>query len=75
MKNCIKTPVGKFMTNEVSKRLWMHLTVDSITNLLLVAEKNMILIVCNRLSKIAYLVVITEEMSAERLARLFRDNM
>ena len=49
--------------------------VDFITKLLLVAEKDTILVMCNRLSKMAYFVVIIEEMSTEGLAWLFRDNM
>ena len=43
--------------------------------LLLVAEKNAILVVCDRLSKMTYLVVTTEETSAEGLVRLFRNNV
>ncbi len=49
--------------------------VDFITNLLLVAKKNAILVVCNRMSKITHFVAITKGMLAERLARLFRDNV
>ena len=49
--------------------------VDFITKLLLVVGKNAILVVCNRLSKIAHLVAATEGMLVEDLARLFRDNM
>jgi len=49
--------------------------VDFITKLLLVARKDMILMVCNRLSRITYFVTTTEETLAEELARLFRDNM
>jgi len=51
------------------------LTVNFITKLLLVAEKDAILVVCNRLSKMAYFVATTEGTLAEGLARLFRDNM
>jgi len=54
---------------------WLHLTVDFITKLLLIVEKNKILVVCDQLSKIAYFVVMTEKTSAERLARLFKDNI
>jgi len=43
--------------------------------LLIVARKNVILVVCNRLSKIVHFVATTKGMSAEGLARLFRDNM
>ena len=53
----------------------MHLMVDFIIKLLLVAEKNIILVVCDRLSKMAYFVTITEGISAKGLVRLFRDNM
>ena len=63
------------MTNEVLERLWTHLTVDFITKLLLVAEKNMILVVCDRLSKMAHFMTMTEGTLAEGLARLFRDNV
>jgi len=67
--------VGKLKLSEVPKKLWTHLTVDFITKLLLVAGKDTILVVCNRLSKIMYFVATTEETSAEGLARLFRDNI
>jgi len=40
-----------------------------------VAEKDAILVVCNRLSKIAHFVATTKGTMAEVLARLFRDNM
>ena len=53
----------------------MHLTVDFITKLLLVAGKYAILVVCNRLSKMIHFMAITEETSVEELARLFRDNV
>jgi len=43
--------------------------------LLLVAGKDTILVVCNRLSKMMNFVATTEETSVEGLARLFRDNM
>ena len=49
--------------------------VDFITKLLLVAKKNVILVVSNRLSKMMYFVTTMEETSAEGLARLFRDNV
>jgi len=40
-----------------------------------VVEKNAILVVCNRLSKMTYFMVTTEGISAEGLVRLFRDNV
>ena len=61
--------------NKVLEKLWTHLTVDFITKLLLVARKDAILVVCNRLSKMTHFVAITEGTIAEGLARLFRDNV
>ena len=49
--------------------------MDFITKLLIVVRKDAILVVCDRLSKITHFVAITERMSAEELARLFRDNV
>ena len=49
--------------------------MDFITKLLLVAGKDTILVVCDRLSKIRHFVTTTEGTSAEGLAQLFRDNM
>ena len=48
--------------------------MDLITKLPLVAGKNAILVVCNKLSKITHFVATTEETLAERLARLFQNN-
>jgi len=75
IKNCTEVLVGKLIVNEIPERLWIYLTVDFITKLLLVVEKNMILVVCDRLSKISYFMATVEETSAEGLTRLFRDNM
>jgi len=49
--------------------------VDFITKLLLVAGKDAILVVCDRLSKMTHFVTTTERTSAKELARLFKDNM
>ena len=43
--------------------------------LLLVAGKNAILVVYDRLLKIAHFMVTMEETTAERLVRLFRNNV
>jgi len=53
----------------------MHILVDFITKLPIVAGKDAILVVCNRLSKIAHFIVTTKKMTAKELARLFRDNV
>ena len=41
----------------------------------MVARKDAILVVCDRLFKIIYFVATTEGMLVKELARLFRDNM
>ncbi len=55
------------MANEISERLWTYLIVDFITKLL-VAEKDAILVVCNRLSKMVYFVAIMEGTLVEELS-------
>jgi len=49
--------------------------VNFITKLPLVAGKDSILVVCNRLSKMIYFVATTKRTLAEGLARLFRNNI
>jgi len=71
MKNRTETLAGKLMINEILERTWTHLMVDLITKLPLVVEKDMILVVCNRLSKMIHFVATTEETTAKGLARLF----
>jgi len=49
--------------------------VDFITKLPIVAGKDAILVVCDRLSKMMHFVATIEGTTAEVLARLFRDNI
>ena len=49
--------------------------VDFITKFPLVARKNIILVVCDRLSKIIHFVATIEEMLVEELAQLFKNNV
>jgi len=51
MKNRTEEPAGKLKLSEVPKKPWTHLTVDFITKLLVVAGKDVVLVVCDRLSK------------------------
>jgi len=71
MKNRTEEPAGKLKLSEVPQKTWSHLTVDFITKLLVVAGKDAILVVCDRLSKMTHFVATTERTSAEGLARLF----
>ena len=61
--------------SEISEMPWIYLMVDFITKLLLIREKNTILVVCNRLSKMMHFVAIIERTLAEELARWFRNNI
>jgi len=75
MKNRTEEPAGKLKLSEVPQRTWTHLTVDFIMKLPVVAGKDVILVICDRLSKITHFVATTEETSVEELARLFQDNV
>ena len=75
MKNRTEEVVGKLKLSEVPEELWTHLTVDFIMKLPVVAGKDAILVVCDRLSKMMHFVATTDRTSAEGLARLFRDNV
>ena len=75
LKNRTEEVAGKLKLSEVPKKLWSHLTVDFITKLPIVTRKDVILVVCNRLSKITPFVATTKGMLVEGLARLFRDNV
>jgi len=75
MKNRVEKIVGKLKLSKVLEKPWTHLTVDFITKLLIVAGKDVILVVCNWLSKITHFVVTMEGTLAEELTRLFRDNV
>ena len=63
------------MPNLIPERPCMHLSADFITKLLLAQGYNSILVVVNRLTKMVHFIFTIEKMLAERLARLFRDNM
>jgi len=75
MKNRTEEVVGKLKLSKVPEKPWTHLMVDFITKLPVVAGKDVILVVCNRLSKMVHFMAIMEEMSVGGLARLFRDNV
>ena len=75
MKNRTEEPVEKLKLSKVPEKPWTHLTVDFIMKLLVVAGKDAILVVCDKLSKMDYFVATTEATSAEGLVRLFRDNV
>ena len=75
MKNRTEEVAEKLKLSKVLEKPWTHLIVNFITKLLVVAGKDAILVVCDRLSKMTHFVATTEETSAKGLARLFRDNV
>ena len=75
IKNRTEAPVGNLIANKVPEKLQTYLTIDFITKLLLVAGKDIILVVCDILSKMAYFVAIMKGILVEELVQLFRDNM
>ena len=75
IKNRMGEITGKLKLEEVPEKLQIHILVDFITKLLIVAGKDEILVVYDKLSKITYFVVTIEGTMAEGLARLFRDNI
>ena len=60
MKNHLEALPGKLMANEVLEKLQMYLIVDFITIFPLVIEKDIILVICDKLSKMTYFVATTE---------------
>ena len=65
----------KLKLSEILEKPWICLMVDFIIKLLLIARKTVILVVCNRLSKIVHFVATMEGILVEGLIRLFRDNI
>jgi len=59
------------MLNAVPEKPWTHISVDFITKLLLAQEYDSILVVCDRMTKMAHFVPTTEKTSAEGVVRLF----
>jgi len=75
MKNRMEEIAGKLKLSKVPEKPWTHLIVDFIMKLPIVAGKNAILVVCNRLSKMVHFVTTIEGTSVKGLARFFRDNV
>ena len=74
-KNRSEALAGKLMPNAIPEKPWSHISADFITKLLLAQGYDMILVVCDRFSKMAHFIATTERTSAEDLARLFQDQV
>ena len=75
MKNRAEMLAVKLRPNKVPERLWQHILVDVIMKLLVSKGYDLILVVCDRFSKMLHFVATVKKITAEGLARLFRDNM
>ncbi len=75
MKNKTEVLVGKLKLSKIPEKPWTYLTVNFITKLPIIAGKDAILVVYDRLSKMVHFVTTTKRMLVEGLAQLFRDNV
>jgi len=74
-KNCMQAPTGKLMLNSIPEKPWSHISADFITKLPLAQGYDSILVVVDRLTKMAHFIPTTEKTTAGGLVRLFRDNV
>jgi len=74
-KNRTQVPAGKLIPNSIPEKPWSHISADFITKLPLAQGYDSILVVVDRLTKMAHFIPTTEKMTAGGLARLFRDNI
>ena len=63
------------MPNSIPEKPWTHILADFITKLPLAQGYDTILVVVDWLTKIVHFIPTTEKMTAEGLAKLFRDNI
>ena len=61
-KNHMEALAGKLMPNVVPEKPWSHITADFITKLPLAQGYDTILVVCNRITKIAHFVPLQKEL-------------
>ena len=75
IKNRAEIPVGKLKINLVPEKSQQYILVDFIMKLPVSSDYDSILVVCDRFLKILHFVAMTEKITAEGLANLFRDNV
>jgi len=74
-KNRTQAPAGKLIPNSIPEKSWSHILADFITKLPLAQGYDLILVVVDRLTKMAHFIPTTEKTTAGGLARLFKDNV
>ena len=60
MKNRMEKVARKLKLSEIPEKLWMHLMMNFIMKLPVVVGKDAILVVCDRLFKMAYFMAMME---------------
>jgi len=75
MKNRTEILAENLKLSGVPEKPWTYLIIDFIIKLPLVAGKDTILVVYDKLFKMTYFVATTEGTLVEELARLFRNNI
>ena len=75
MKNRAKMLARKLRLNIVPERLWQYISIDFVTKLPVSRGYDSILVVCDRFLKMSHFVMMTEKMTVEGLATLFRNNV
>src|SRR5882724_3383803 len=77
--NCTKTylapPVGKLMPNHIPNHHWQIISVDLITKLPWSHSYDAIMVVVDHLSKCAHAILMMSDVTASRVAWLFRDHV
>ena len=71
----MQAPTGKLMPNSISKKPWSYISVDFIMKLPLAQGYDSILVVVDRLTKMAHFIPTTEKTTVGGLAKLFKDNI
>jgi len=66
-----QSTAGKLMPNAIPEKPWSHISADFITKLPLAQGYDIILVVCNRFSKMVHFIATMEKMLVEGLAKLF----
>jgi len=74
-KNCTEALAGKLMPNAVPEKPWSYITADFITKLPLAQGYDVILVVCDRMTKMAHFMPTIERTLAKGVVRLFQDTV
>jgi len=75
MKTFLTAPAGKLMPNRIPYRWWQIILVDLIMELPQSHGYNSIIVAVDRLSKQAYFITTTSDITSLGVARLFPDNV